>query len=418
MTTPITAASSPAGKLDGFDLESMISDRSGAIDASGIRRIFALAATLDDPINLSIGQPDFVVPEPIRQAAIDAIDNHVNGYTLTQGLPTLLAKVNTWLKHDLGWDVKTVNTPDHDGPVSFITSGTSGALVLAFLALLNPGDECIIPDPYFVAYPHWATLCGAKAVTVDTYPDFKLTADRIEPLITDKTKFVLLNTPSNPAGVVMSKDECVKLRELCRAKGVLLITDEIYDEFVFSDATTDACVGDPSDPRCPSPARIEGAQDDVLLIRGFGKTYGCTGWRLGYAAGPKAIIEQMAKLQQYTFVCAPAPLQAGVEACFTTDMSAFVDEYQSRRDLVLEKLGSLTEIAMPGGAFYAFIKVPEHLGITGTQFAERAIERSLLTIPGGAFSARDTHFRISFATNRTKLTQGLDILAELMQPQA
>jgi len=401
--------------LDGFELESLISDRTNAIDASGIRRIFALASTLDDPINLSIGQPDFVVPEPIRQAAIDAIDNNISGYTLTQGLPSLLEKVNAWLKHDLGWDTKTVNIPEHTGPVSLITSGTSGGLVLAFMALLNPGDECIIPDPYFVAYPHWATLCGAKAVTVDTYPDFKLTAERIEPLISEKTKFVLLNTPSNPAGVVMSKDECVKLRDLCRSKGVLLITDEIYDEFAFSDATTDSCAADPTQPRCPSPARIKGSHDDVLLIRGFGKTYGCTGWRLGYAAGPRAIVEQMAKLQQYTFVCAPAPLQAGAQACFETDMSAFVEEYQSRRDLVLEKLGSLTEIATPGGAFYAFIKVPEHLGITGTEFAELAIKRNLLTIPGAAFSSRDTHFRISFATNRTKLTQGLDILADLMQ---
>jgi aminotransferase len=409
-----TAEPTPITNLDGFDLDSMISDRANAIDASGIRRIFALAATLKDPINLSIGQPDFVVPDAIRQAAIDAIDNHINGYTLTQGLPSLLSKVNGWLKHDLGWDTKTVNTPDHAGPVSLITSGTSGALVLAFMALLNPGDECIIPDPYFVAYPHWATLFGAKAITVDTYPDFKLTAERIEPLITPKTKFVLLNTPSNPAGVVMSKDECVKLRDLCRSKGILLITDEIYDEFAFSDATTDACVADPSTPRCPSPARIEGSHDDVLLIRGFGKTYGCTGWRLGYAAGPKAIVEQMAKLQQYTFVCAPAPLQAGARACFETDMSSFVAEYQSRRDLVLEKLSPHTEIATPGGAFYAFIKVPEHLGITGTQFAERAIERSLLTIPGGAFSARDTHFRISFATKREKLIEGLDIIVDLM----
>lgn len=401
--------------LDGLDIESLISDRADAIDASGIRRIFALASTLDDPINLSIGQPDFVVPEAIRQAAIDAINDHKNGYTLTQGLPTLLEKVNTWLKHDLGWDVQTVNTPGHDGPVSFISSGTSGALLLAFMALLNPGDECIIPDPYFVAYPHWATLFGAKAVTVDTYPDFKLTAERIEPLLTPKTKFVLLNTPSNPAGVVMSKEECVKLRDLCRTRGVLLITDEIYDEFVFSDATNDACVGDPSSPRCPSPARLPGSHEDVLLIRGFGKTYGCTGWRLGYAAGPKAIIEQMAKLQQYTFVCAPAPLQAGVEACFETEMAEYVSEYQSRRDMVIEKLSPLTEIASPGGAFYAFIKVPEHLGITGTQFVERAIERNLLMIPGGVFSAKDTHFRISFATRRDKLTQGLDIIADLLQ---
>ena len=402
-------------QIDGYNLSALISDRSNAIDASGIRRIFALAASLDDPINLSIGQPDFPVPDSIKQGAIEAISNDANGYTLTQGRATLLEKVNAWLTTDLGWDTKTVNTPGHDGPVSFISSGTSGALLLAFMALLNPGDECIIPDPYFVAYPHMASLCGARAVCVDTYPDFKLTAARVAEKITEKTKFVLFNTPSNPAGVVPSREECAELRELCRSKNVLLISDEIYDEFAFSDATNDRCNGDASIRRCPSPARLEGAHDDTLLIRGFGKTYGCTGWRLGYAAGPQPVIEQMAKLQQYTFVCAPAPLQAGVEACFETSMSEHVREYESRRDLVLEKLGAITEIATPGGAFYAFIKVPEHLGISGSEFTERAIEREVLVIPGGAFSHRDTHFRISFATRRDKLAAGLDILAELMQ---
>lgn len=411
-TTKVTPA---MPHLDGFDLGSLISDRARSIDASGIRRIFALAATLDDPINLSIGQPDFEVPAAIRRAAIEAIDSGINGYTLTQGLPSLLNKVNAWLAKDLGWDTRTVGTQGHAGPVSMITSGTSGALLLAFMSLLNPGDECIIPDPYFVAYPHIASLCGAKAVTVDTYPDFRLTADRVAEMITDKTRFVLLNTPSNPAGVVLESDECARLRELCRSRGVLLISDEIYDEFAFSDATTEACREDPAVARCPSPARIDGSHEDVLLIRGFGKTYGCTGWRLGYAAGPAAIIEQMAKLQQYTFVCAPSPLQAGVEACFETSMADFVSEYQSRRDMVLAKLSPFTEITVPGGAFYAFIKVPGHLGITGSEFVERAIERELLVIPGVAFSQRDTHFRISFATRRDKLANGLNILVELMQ---
>jgi len=158
------------GRIDGTDFNALVSHRANAIDASGIRRIFALAASLDDPINLSIGQPDFPVPEAIKQAAINAIDDDINGYTSTQGLPALLDKVNAWLRTDLGWDTRTVSTPGHTGPVSFITSGTSGALLLAFMVLLNPGDECIIADPYFVAYPHLATLCGAKAVCVDTYP--------------------------------------------------------------------------------------------------------------------------------------------------------------------------------------------------------------------------------------------------------
>lgn len=403
------------GRIDGTDFNALVSHRANAIDASGIRRIFALAASLDDPINLSIGQPDFPVPKAIKHAAINAIDDDINGYTPTQGLPLLLDKVNAWLMTDLGWDARTVNTPDHAGPVSFITSGTSGALLLAFMALLNPGDECIIADPYFVAYPHLATLCGAEAVCVDTYPDFKLTAERVAEKITDKTKFVLFNTPSNPCGVVPTRDECAELLALCRSRGVLLISDEIYDEFAFSDATTDHAAGDPSLARPPSPARLDGAQDDILLIRGFGKTYACTGWRLGYAAGPASIIEQMAKLQQYTFVCAPSPLQAGVVASFETSMSERVREYQARRDLVQARLGGLTEIATPGGAFYAFVKVPERLGLSGAEFVEKAIEHKVLVIPGGAFSKRDTHFRISFATRRDKLEQGLDILAQLMR---
>lgn len=396
-------------------IEQLIADRASAIDASGIRRIFGLAATLKDPINLSIGQPDFPVPQAICDAAIKAIKDGKNGYTQTQGDPALLAKVIEWMKLDLGWDCAVTGQAKPNQPTTFITSGTSGALTLAFMALLNPGDECIIPDPYFVCYPHLATMCGATAIPCDTYPDFKLTAERVEPLINERTKFVLLNTPSNPSGIVMDAEECDKLRALCKAKGVLLISDEIYDEFVFTESLTQAAKNDPSQMRCPSPARIDGSEADTLLIRGFGKTYGCTGWRLGYVAGPSAIVDQMSKLQQYTYVCAPAPLQAGVVECFDADMSSAVSEYESRRDLVLERLSPYTNIATPGGAFYAFIEVPESLGLTGTQFAEKCIERELLVIPGSAFSQRDTHFRISFATARDRLTKGLDILADLLQ---
>jgi len=395
-------------------IEQLIADRAGAIDASGIRRIFNLASTLKNPINLSIGQPDFPVPQPIRDAAAAAIQDHKNGYTLTQGDPVLLGKVIDWLKLDLGWDCAVTGQGQANQPTAFVTSGTSGGLFLAFMALLNPGDECIVPDPYFVAYPHLATMCGAKAVPCDTYPDFQMTAERVEPLITEKTKFVLLNTPSNPSGVVLSSEEGAKLRALCKERGVLLISDEIYDEFVFSESLNDVAKGDPGLKRCPSPARIDGADEDTLLIRGFGKTYGCTGWRLGYVAGPAAIVDQMSKLQQYTFVCAPAPLQTGVAESFDTDMSAFVDEYESRRDMVIERLSKVTNVGTPGGAFYAFIEIPESLGMTGTEFAERCIEHELLVIPGGAFSERDTHFRISFATNRAILEKGLDVLCKLL----
>lgn len=391
-----------------MDTARLICDRGRAIDTSGIRRVFQLAQSLDDPINLSIGQPDFAVPDAIKRGAIDAIHADRNGYTASIGIPQLLDGIDGVMRHDLGWDTA------HAGYRSMVTSGTAGGLLLLFLALIGPGDEAIIPDPYFVMYPHLATITGGRAVRCETYPDFRMTAERVEPLITERTKLVLFNSPNNPSGVVSPKTDCRELLELCRSKGVLLVSDEIYDEFTFSDGLTDVAAGDPADARCPSPARFAGAQEDVLVIRGFGKTYGCTGWRMGYAAGPAPVIDAMIRIQGYTFVCAPSIAQWGALAALDVDMSGTVADYQSRRDRVHAALSEVTDVAMPGGAFYAFPKVPERLGLTGTEFVDRCIERNLLVIPGAAFSDRDTHIRISFAAPAAKLEAGLAILQELM----
>ncbi len=395
-----------------MDTGTLLSDRARAIDASGIRRVFELAAGLKDPINLSIGQPDFHVPDTLKKAAVDAINHDQNGYTLTQGTPALRERIAAYLKHDTGWDCAL--KPDAPGPGLLVTSGTSGALLLAFMSLLGPGDEVLIPDPYFVSYPELATMCGARAVLCDTYPDFRMTADRVEPLLTDRTKAVLYCSPSNPAGVALREDEVRDLLELCRSRGVLLIADEIYDEFAFRAARTQPTAGDPARLRCPSPARLAGSEDDVLLIRGFGKTYGCTGWRLGYAAGPAPVIGAMAKLQQYTFVCAPSPLQAAAMAAIETDMHATVERFERRRSMVVGMLSTVTDLAEPDGAFYAFVRVPDRLGMTGSAFFEKCLEREVLVIPGKIFSSRDTHFRLSFATPDEKLKRGLEIIASLM----
>ncbi|TVQ61220.1 MAG: aminotransferase class I/II-fold pyridoxal phosphate-dependent enzyme [Phycisphaerales bacterium] len=394
-----------------MDTARLVSSRAKGIDASGIRRVFELGAKLKDPINLSIGQPDFPVPAGIKRAAIEAIEQDRNGYTLTQGIPELRARIASHLEGDLGWT--GLESPD-SGLGVCVTSGTSGALLLAMLAVLDPGDELIIPDPYFVMYPHLATMTGAKAVRCDTYPDFRMTAERVEPLITEKTKVLLVNSPSNPAGIVLSREACRDLLEMCRAKNVLLISDEIYDEFTYRDARTDTGIGSGLSV-CPSPGRFEGAASDVLLVRGFGKTYGITGWRMGYVAGPKAVVDQIAKLQQYTFVCAPSMAQWGSLAAFDADITGHVDDYQKRRDLVLAKLGPHTEVQTPGGAFYAFPQVPERLGLSASAFIERALEKSVLVIPGKVFSERDTHFRLSYATKMQNLERGLDALAALMR---
>ena len=381
--------------------DDIISARAQAIDVSGIRRVFELGATLANPINFSIGQPDFPVPEPLKEAAINAIRADRNGYTLTQGVQALRDAITARLQEDLGWQ-----TPSDELGL-LVTSGTNGALLLAFLAILDPGDEVIIPDPYFVVYPALATLAGATVKHCDTYPDFRFTAERVEPLITQRTKLVLVNSPSNPSGVVLTGDELRDLTELCERKGVLLVSDEIYDEFTYEDAREDG--------RCPSPARTS---RNVLLIRGYGKTYGCTGWRLGYVSGPQAIIEQMAKLQQYTFVCAPSMAQAGVIGAYDLDVSQHVRAYQRKRDMVEQAFAGVAEVVHPGGAFYAFIKVPATAAGSATAFVERAIEHNVLLIPGCVFSRRDTHLRLSYAVNDQTLAEGLAVLGDLMTSSA
>jgi len=380
-------------------IERLLSVRSRSIDSSGIRKVFDLGTKMQDPINLSIGQPDFPVSEAMKEAAIAAIRENKNGYTVTQGIPQLLAAVRQRLEHDFGAGWSTTN----ENLSAVITSGTSGGILLALMSLLDSGDEFISPDPYFVMYPQVGKLLSAHCVLCDTYPDFRMTAARVEPLITERTKAVLLNSPSNPCGTVLTTKEIAELVQLCERRGVLLISDEIYDEFCFSDARENGL--------CPSPGRIS---NNCLIIRGFGKTHGCTGWRLGYAVGPTPLIQEMAKLQQSTFVCAPSPLQWGVVPSFQEDLSNVLKEYEGRRQMVLDAFSGVANVTRPGGAFYAFVEVPPQLNLSASHFVEQAIAKRVLIIPGSVFSHRDTHFRLSFAAARPKLAEGLGILRELM----
>jgi len=378
-----------------LDIEQLLSDRVKDIETSGIRRAWALAQACEDPVNLSIGQPDFLVPDAIKQAAIDAILADNNGYTQTAGDAGLLKSIYGRLNSQFDWEFS--DTSHH---AAMVTTGTAGALTLAFLTVLGPGDEVIIPDPYFVIYPTLARIADAKAVLCDTYPDFRMTADRIAACITDKTKAVLLNSPANPTGVVLTETEVNDIASLCKDRGILLITDEIYDEFVFPPT------------KHASPASTN---EDVLVIRGYGKTYGCTGWRMGYAAGPKPLIDAMLKLKQQTFVCAPSVFQHALVGAYDIDLSPLIDRFSKRRDMVVELLGDVTELVVPNGAFYAFPKIPVAHGLTGMEFILKAIEQDVLVIQGDVFSSHDTHFRISFAVSEEKLEQGLTILRKLLQ---
>jgi aspartate/methionine/tyrosine aminotransferase len=197
-----------------------------------------------------------------------------------------------------------------------------------------------------------------------------------------------------------------------------LLSDEIYDEFAFSECRTQPFVNEPARKACPSPARFAGSEDCVLVVRGYGKTYGVTGWRLGYAAGPRRLIEEMTKLQQYLYVSSPHPLQWGVVGAFDIDMSREVADYEKRRNLVVERLAKVTDVPLPGGAFYAFVKVPERFGdemSRGENFFQEAVKRKVLIVPGRTFSQRDTHFRLSFATPMANLERGLAVLTDMMR---
>ncbi|MCG3178860.1 MAG: putative N-acetyl-LL-diaminopimelate aminotransferase [Phycisphaerae bacterium] len=369
-----------------MDHASLISKRSAAVNASGIRKVFDLAADLKDPINLSIGQPDFDVPDAIKSAAVEAIQAGFNRYTQTQGTGELREALAARLATRPGWEKPSV----------LVTSGVSGGLMLAFMALLDAGDEVIVPDPYFVMYKHLVRLVGAKPVFVDTYPDFRLDAARVEAAITERTKLILVNSPANPTGKVASADDLRAVLEVARRRGVLALSDEIYDEFNY-------------DGDFVSAATLAGP-DELILLGGFSKTYGMTGWRMGYAAGPRRIVEEMTKLQQYTFVCAPSMVQAAGLEALRTDMSGHIAAYGRKRDLIYEALRKDFDVERPGGAFYIFPAAP---GGSATAFVAKAIANNVLIIPGSVFSERDTHFRISFATTEAKLAEGAAVLCRL-----
>jgi aspartate aminotransferase/aminotransferase len=278
-----------------------------------------------------------------------------------------------------------------------ITSGVSGGLFLAILATIDPGDEAIFLDPYFVMYKHMLSLVGGKPLSVDSYPDFRFRSERVEKVITPRTKLLILNSPSNPTGVVMSREEVADAVALARKYDLLIVSDEIYEPFLYDEHGGLA-----------SPART---YEKTLLLRGFSKSHAMTGWRLGYAAGPEPVISAMTKLQQYTFVCAPSPLQYAALVALDVPMESAVAAYRTKRDLVVEKLGRKFEIIEPGGAFYIFPKAPA--GMTASAFVTLAIENNVLIIPGNVFSERDTHFRISYATTDDKLARGCEILCSI-----
>ena len=363
--------------------EHWLSDRIQHIDASGIRRVFDLAANMTDPIDLSIGQPHFETPIEVQDALCQAVRDGRSVYSQTQGIAPLIEVIQSRVNAEYTHADRSV----------FISSGTSGGLMLALCTLVNPGDEVIVFDPGFVMYNHLTTLAGGHVVTIDTYPDFQIDLNRVREAITARTKLILFNSPCNPTGAVATEEEVRGLAELAAEKDVALISDEIYRPFCY-------------DQPFVSPATWN---EQTIVIDGFSKSHSMTGLRVGYVHGPDALMQQMIKLQQFTFVCAPHPVQWAALAGWKLNLADHVDEYRRKRDFAVEQLHDY-KIHGAGGAFYLFVKAP---GGSGTDFVKAAMEHNLLIIPGNVFSSADTHFRVSYAADNETLQQGVNVLQRL-----
>jgi aspartate aminotransferase/aminotransferase len=366
-------------------MPSPISKRAGAFDSSGIRKVFDLAAKLEDPINLSIGQPDFAMPEAARTAAAAATAAGKNGYTPTQGIAVLRDRLEDRARRETG-------QPDRR---LCVTSGSSGALVLVLMSLVDPGDEVIIFEPAFLMYRPLVEFLGGRCVVIDTAPSFRIDLDRVAAAITPRTKAIILNTPANPTGVVVDAETVHDLARLAESRGVTLVSDELYRSYCY-------------DAPFSSPALHS---DRVVVIDGFSKSHAMTGWRVGWVHGPKAIIDACTMLQQYTFVCAPQVGQWAALAAIDAPMEAPLGECKRKRDRLMAGLRDRFRFVPPGGAFYLY---PEAPGGSGKAFAERAIEREkLLVVPGNVFGTADTHFRIAYTVTDAMLDRGIAALNRL-----
>ncbi|MEE8449510.1 MAG: pyridoxal phosphate-dependent aminotransferase [Thermodesulfobacteriota bacterium] len=362
----------------------MLAQRISRIAPSPIRRIFDLAATVKDPIDLSLGEPDFDVPPEVKAEAITWIERGFNKYTLTQGIPELRDKLSANLKHK-GIQAEEV----------MVTVGATGGVFLSLLSLVNPGDEVLIPDPYFVMYPYLVNLLGGIPRFINTYPDFTLRPEEVERQITPAAQVLIVNSPNNPTGGCYTKEEVKALADIASKYGLTVISDDIYDKFLYDD---------------PEHVSIGQLYENTVVLNGFSKSSAMTGWRLGYAAGPSPIIKAMINIQQFAYACPPSIAQKAALVALDSDISTHIQAYRKKRDLIYQGLKDKFNLVKPKGAFYAFPEAPDG---DGTALVERAIKKKLFMVPGEAFSQKKSNFRLSFAAAEDKLIKAIEILNSL-----
>ncbi|MBQ8303070.1 MAG: aminotransferase class I/II-fold pyridoxal phosphate-dependent enzyme [Clostridia bacterium] len=377
-----------------IDHNSLLSDTLKDIKPSGIRKFFDLLADMGDVTALTVGQPDFVTPWHIREAAIQSLERGQTYYTSNSGLPELRAEICNYMKRRFEIEYQPSEV--------LVTVGGSEAIDVAIRSLTNPGDEVIIPMPSFVCYEPIARMAGAVPVIINTKAEngFKLTVEELRSAITPKTKMLVLPYPNNPTGAILEREELVALADVLKDTNVAILSDEIYAELTFG-------------KRHVSIASIEGMRERTIIASGFSKAYAMTGWRLGYLCGPRQWLSQMTKLHQYAIMCAPTASQfAAVEALREGDgdIAEMCAEYNRRRVFICEGLRKIgLPVMMPEGAFYIYPYIGG-FGLTSEEFCERLLrEEKCAIVPGTAFGeCGEGYARISYAYSVKHIAEALE----------
>ncbi|MBQ6876916.1 MAG: aminotransferase class I/II-fold pyridoxal phosphate-dependent enzyme [Oscillospiraceae bacterium] len=385
-----------------MDYSSVLSEKVTTLKPSGIRKFFDLAAEVEDVIALTIGEPDFKTPWHIREAGINSLEKGRTWYTANAGLIELRQEASKYLKRRFDLDYKPTDI--------FITVGGSEAIDLTIRALIDDGDEMLLPIPSFVCYDPICRLAGGKVVTIETKRenDFRLTAEELRAAITPKTKLLVLPFPNNPTGAVMRKEHLEEIAEVLRGTDIMVLSDEIYAELTYGGK------------RHVSIAEIEGMKERTIIVNGFSKAYAMTGWRLGYVAGPSPIIQQMLKIHQYAIMSSPTTSQyAAVVAMRDCDneVEEMKKQYDMRRRFLVKAFNDMgLDCFTPEGAFYVFPCI-KSTGLSSEEFCEKLLHsKKVAVVPGGAFGSSGEGFvRVSYSYSLEHIMEATRRIKEFLE---
>lgn len=373
------------------------------IKPSGIRKFFDIAATMDNVISLGVGEPDFQTPWPIRKAGITSLEKGKTKYTSNWGVIKLRSAISNYMERKFGVKYQ----PDEE---ILVTVGGSEAIDACIRAVVSPGDEVIIPQPSYVCYEPITRLAGGVPVIIETKAenDFKVTPEELENAITDRTKLLILPYPCNPTGAIMEKSDLEKLAAVLKGTNIIVLSDEIYAELTFGGS------------RHVSPASIDGMWDRTVTVNGFSKSYSMTGWRLGFACGPREIMDQITKIHQFAIMCAPTTSQyAAIEALNNCDddVCHMLKEYDMRRRMMVSGFNKVgLDCREPKGAFYAFPSI-KSTGMTSEEFCEKLLySKNVAVVPGTAFGDSGEGFiRASYCYSVEHIKEAISRIGEFLK---